>query len=235
MRAAFLFAAAALAIAGPCAAGSLRVSPVGIELPALAPASLLTLHNDDAAPMKVQVRVFRWSQEGGVDRLEPTADIVASPPVADVPAHGQQAVRIVRLGPAPSGEESYRIIVDQLPPPPGETGREVKFLMRHSLPVFSGVAAGRERLTWRIAADDAGLVLQGANDGERRVRISNLKLTTEDGAVVAERSGLVGYLLRRSGARWRLQPAAAAPAVLPTRLSADTDLGPIDVALSPAS
>ena len=71
-------AAALLALAGPAAAGGLRVDPVLLELNAPAAAGSFTLHNDGAGKIAVQTRVYRWSQADGKETLEPATDVVAS-------------------------------------------------------------------------------------------------------------------------------------------------------------
>src|SRR5689334_20358942 len=76
-------AAAALmatAVATAGSAASLRIEPVIIDVPAPGAAGLLTLHNDDMSEVTVQIRVFRWTQVNGKDALDPTTDVVASPP-----------------------------------------------------------------------------------------------------------------------------------------------------------
>ena len=65
---------------GPSFAAQLRVQPVLLELDAPAAAATLTLRNDEDAEIAVQTRVFIWRQSGGAETLEPTTDVVASPP-----------------------------------------------------------------------------------------------------------------------------------------------------------
>ena len=61
-------------------AATLRVSPITVDLSMPRNSATLRLRNDADRPMDVQVRVFRWTQEGGVDRYEPTTAVIASPP-----------------------------------------------------------------------------------------------------------------------------------------------------------
>ena len=62
-------------------AASLQVTPVMIEVAAPGAATTVKLRNDGATPLNAQIRVFRWSQVNGEDKLEPTTDVVASPPL----------------------------------------------------------------------------------------------------------------------------------------------------------
>src|SRR5262245_16497371 len=99
-------------------AASLQVSPVTVEIPAPGATAMIKLRNDAAAPLNVQLRVFRWTQENGEEKLEPTNDVVASPPVARLPAKSEHVVRLVRLNKQPITKgESYRLLVDELPDP----------------------------------------------------------------------------------------------------------------------
>lgn len=232
MRRRVLLAGLALAIAAnaQALAASLRVSPVSLDLPAGQNATTLTLQNDDAAPLNVQIRVFRWTQADGRDVLTPAAGVVASPPIAKVEAGASRTVRVVRLdGRPPEGEEAYRLVVDELPPPLSDGGRQVTLLMRHSIPLFFGSSRERPKVEWRLQAIDGGAALVGRNTGARRLRLANMRIGDASGAVLAERKGLVGYVLPGSEISW---PAGPFQAGAGARLIADTDTGPIDAPLT---
>jgi len=223
------------ALGGVARASSLRVSPVGLELAGGQAAATITLRNDDTAPANVQIRVFRWTQATGEDRLEPAEDLVVSPPIAALEASSERVVRIVRISAAPQAEESYRLIIDELPPPPGEASRRVRLLTRHSIPVFLGSGGhAAPRVAWRARVEGDTVTLVGRNTGGRRLRISNARLAGADGAPLAVHPGLLGYVLARSEMMWRL-PVMKPGDPRPARLLADTDNGPIDVQLSPST
>lgn len=232
MRAVAILAGLALAALGgaQATAASLRVSPVSLDLPAGQNATTLTLQNDDTAALNVQIRVFRWTQANGRDVLVPATGVVVSPPIAKVDPGASRTVRVVRLdGRPPEGEESYRLIVDELPPPLSETGRQVTLLMRHSIPLFFGSGRERPKIEWRLRpSEDGGAALVGRNTGTRRLRLANLRIGDASGAVLAERKGLVGYVLPGAEVSW---PAGAFQPAAGVRLIADTDTGPIDAPL----
>lgn len=85
----------------PASAVSLSVSPVLLEVTAPSAATTVTLRNKGLQPIMAQVRVFRWSQEGGSEQLEPTEDVAASPPAAELFPGQDYAVRAVRLTKTP--------------------------------------------------------------------------------------------------------------------------------------
>ena len=60
-------------------AQSLRASPISIDVPVGAQSSAINVSNDSDKPMKVQARIFRWSQKDGKDVLEKTSNVVGEP------------------------------------------------------------------------------------------------------------------------------------------------------------
>src|SRR5262249_21148415 len=97
-------------------AASLQVGPVSLEIPAPGATATVKLRNEATTPLNAQLRVFRWTQKNGEKNPEPTNDVVASPPIARLPAKSEQVVRLVRLSKQPVAKgESYRLLVDELP------------------------------------------------------------------------------------------------------------------------
>src|SRR5450432_2277642 len=118
-------------------AAQLRVEPVLLEMNAPAAAGTLALRNDEDSEVTVQTRVLRWSQIAGKETLEPTTEVVASPPAVTLAPGADYIVRVVRVSKQPViREESYRIIVDQLPRMRRQQTRAVDLLIRQSIPVF---------------------------------------------------------------------------------------------------
>lgn len=197
---AFMAGIGALALLGASAtvasSASLQVAPTTIDMTAPDSASVLNLRNSAKKPVSVQVRVFRWSQKNGVESLEPTKNVVASPPSAKLSPGQEYVVRVVRVGKAPvAGEESYRVLVDEVPVKGNVSGGAVKFVLRQSIPVFfKGEEATKPKVTWTVERGAKGAVLKATNTGASRLRISDLK-ATQGGKAVATREGLVGYVL----------------------------------------
>jgi fimbrial chaperone protein len=63
-------------------AGSFSVSPIRIELSSAQRSAVLTIRNGGDQPVVVQAQLVDWSQADNEDRLEPTNDLIASPPRA---------------------------------------------------------------------------------------------------------------------------------------------------------
>jgi fimbrial chaperone protein len=220
----------ALAASGTSRAASLQVSPVMVEIAAPGAASTLKLRNEGAAPIHAQIRVFRWSQANGEDKLEPTTDVVASPPLATLAPKSDYTVRLVRVSKTPvAKEETYRLFIDELPDAAGQRNRTVNLVLRYSIPVFfyhSDVAP--PKLAWSVDHSGGKLSVVARNSGDRHVRISALKLRDASGSTVSFGNGLTGYVLGGSSMRWAAPPGSRLTAGNPIVVSAQGDLGPIN-------
>ncbi len=233
-----LFSRALLAVcvAGACIAASatdLRIIPVLVDPAAGVRAGVVTLINDEQRPMRVQLRVMRWTMENGRNVLQPTRDVVVSPPQATLSPRQEYVVRVVSTRPPAAGrEESYRLLVDELPDPtlPRKSGT-VELVLRQSIPVFfSDVRDRAANVDWNLVRQGNTLWLVGRNSGPRRLRIANLAIDS-GGRPVFTRPGLVGYVLSNSEARWMVVPAAPLAAGAPVRVKALTDTGDMEVSL----
>jgi len=126
-------------------------------------------------------RSVRWSQTEGIERLEPTTDVVASPPDADLTPKADYVVRIVRVSKQPvTSEEGYRLLVDELPSPVQWQGRTVNLLVRSSIPVFFGPPqVGGPSVAWTVSVQGEKLIVGAQNNGNRRLRISARPISPE--------------------------------------------------------
>jgi len=187
-------------------AAQLHVEPVLLELSAPAAAGVLTLRNDDDVEAVVQTRVVRWSQSNGSDVLEPATDVVASPPLVTLAPHADYVVRVVRVSKQPvRDEESYRVIVDQLPTARGWQNRSVNVLIRQSIPVFFRVRDLRPtRVLWTTRHEANKLVLTASNAGNEHLRIASLRLRNSAGVTISFGNGLAGYVLGQSFKSWTI-------------------------------
>jgi fimbrial chaperone protein len=234
MRRLLIVAAFAFALApSPSPAASLQVAPVSIEVPAPGAAATIKLRNEGTTVLNAQIRVFRWTQTNGEERLEPTDDVVASPPLAALAPQTDYTVRIVRVTKHPVAPgETYRLLVDELPEPKLQRNRMVNLILRYSIPVFfySREAAGA-KVAWAIERRDGRVYVTATNSGDRHARISALKIKDASGAMVSFGEGLTGYVLGRSTMRWAAPSHAhrlgAGSSVV---ISAQSDYGPISAA-----
>ena len=214
--------------AGAAEAQGLTVLPVAIQMAAGQMAATLTVRNEGDSETSLQVRPFVWSQTPrGDDELKPAVELMASPPLATIPAGATQVVRLVLRRPAEAKEASYRILLDQIPPPaaPGT----VRIALRLSIPIFAEPSTRiAPHLQWRVAADGGQLYLVAANDGSRHEKVRDIALTAAGGVFKVE-ANLSPYILPGVTRRWRI-PASSAPPAPGTvlRLNATADAGPVD-------
>jgi len=216
-------------------AASLQVSPVSVEVPAPGAAATITLRNDGGEPLNAQIRVFRWFQVNGEEKLEPTNDVVASPPTASLAPRTDYTVRLVRVSKRPVSQgETYRLFVDELPNPKTRRNQVITLVMRYSIPVFFYPPdVAKPQLAWSVEQRGGRVYVSATNGGDRHVRISALKLRDGNGTTAAFGNGLTGYVLGRSTMRWEA-PGNTPRLGIGTSvvITAQSDYGPIDASPS---
>jgi fimbrial chaperone protein len=231
-------ALAALVCASTASAGSLAVSPIRIEIAPGQRSVTLTVRNDGDQTTLVQTQLVFWSQADGEERLEPTTDLLASPPIFTVAPAGVQIVRIaLRRAADADRERTYRLLVTEVPgaPQPGFTGAQ--FALKLSLPIFVEAAAAKTapQVAWSASRNAAGaLVLSASNHGSKHVQVRTVDLLGDDAGVDGRFAGL-WYVLPGQRRSMTIAPAAGRTigATGRVRIRADTDAGALaaDVAL----
>ncbi|MEZ5926574.1 MAG: molecular chaperone [Hyphomicrobiaceae bacterium] len=192
-----------LAACGSAHAATLQVSPVLIDVPAPGAAASVTVANLSNDAVVAQVRVFKWIQKNGSDQLVETKDVVVSPPIAKLKPNTKSVLRVVRRAKsAPNGEESYRIVIDQVPEKKRTRGAGISFAVRYSIPVFfGGINASEAPIIWEVGNKSGQTTITATNAGSRRVRIADLKVKSGAGTVSFGK-GLTGYVLPGATVSW---------------------------------
>lgn len=221
---------ATMTLAQSAFAGSLQVAPVLVEVPSPSLSSTVQIRNEGAAPLNAQIRVFKWTQTAAGDQLVPTNDVLASPPVSRLPAGANHTIRLVRTTRAAlNGEESYRILIDELPDPTRPVPGTISLVMRHSVPVFFRPAlADKPHVAWSVERSGGRAFLAATNMGGRRLRVAGLSVRDANGASVTVSKGLAGYVLSHSSAKWELPGDAGRYLKGPVKVSAQSDAGEIN-------
>jgi fimbrial chaperone protein len=215
-------------------AGSLRVAPILLEVPAPGATTTLNLRNEGDRNLHVQIRVFRWTGTQSEPTLEPTADVVVSPPAATLTPGTEYVVRVVRVTRQPvAGEESYRVLVDEIPEAAADRANTVRFAFRYSIPVFfSAASASAAAVSWSMAVKGNTAVLTASNSGGRRARLANLKVIDGNGKAVIQRPGLFGYALGKTVTAWTLPAAGKVAPRGPLRVVAESETGAINAVVA---
>ncbi len=225
------FALLASAAASPLQAQSLKVSPIMIDLPAGAGGSIFTLETDNKEGVAVQVRVFRWSQADGGDKLEKTEDVVVSPPMLTVRGGAPSTIRLVRVAKSPvSGEETYRVFIDEIPDRKKLQAGSVALAIRQSVPVFfAGIDVRPASITWRAVERRGKLVLEASNAGQKRMKLFRLAVTDEKNHDLVKNGGLA-YVLGGQTKAWELSGAGAGKVLT---IKAESDMGTVNASAVP--
>lgn len=196
-------------------------------------ATALWVENRGNQPVTLQVRSLGWSQAGNEDQYARQDEVVTSPPIANVAPGQRQMIRILRrdTGTTPA-EHSYRLLIDELPPPvdpskPNVASAELAVQMRYSIPLFTydGEVAATPTLMGRTVVVDGKRYAEIRNVGQRHARLINLRI--QDGAKdFTVSAGLLGYVLAGSTMRWPLPEGAPNGTIVVNANGADTTLAP---------
>ena len=133
----------------PARAADFTVNPIQIFLTGRTQSAILTVQNTSAEPLRFQLNTFAWAQDAaGQMLLTPTTEIIFFPRLLTL-APGEQ--RIVRVGTSVPGgpiERTYRIFVEELPPPVQQAAPagQVRVLARMGIPIFVEARGGRSEL-----------------------------------------------------------------------------------------
>ncbi|HEV3239925.1 MAG TPA: fimbria/pilus periplasmic chaperone [Casimicrobiaceae bacterium] len=222
--------------AGEAPAGSFQVNPIRIEIAKGATTAAIVVRNDGEDAIVIQANVVGWTQEDGQDVYAPTTEALVTPPVMTVPAGGEQIVRVgLRRRADPQHELTYRVYLQEVPPPPkpGFTGLQVA--LRVGLPVFvPPVALAVRRLEWSTqVGPDGAIRLAAQNTGNTHVQVTDFVLAPSSAGEPLAHESTLAYVLAGQRRVWTL--AAAPERVKPgseLRLKAYTDAGEIDTAIT---
>ncbi|WP_448099927.1 fimbrial biogenesis chaperone [Luteibacter jiangsuensis] len=242
-------AAAAVLLAtmanAPVQASALQVSPVRVEFEPSEKAQAVYLMNNGKEPLDAQIRIQRWTQQQGEDVLAASDDLVASPAIVKVAPGQRQVVRLVRREPtAPSGEQSYRVLIDELPTRQAPKHSGITVLMRYSIPIFITSSSAPKVDDDKPPAQEtdlstihAQLVSQGAgktelrvsNKGPTHIRISHLDIGLAEGKRSIVTAGLLGYVLPGQEMSWPVNVPYPLPAgqTLKARFNDDRETHPV--------
>lgn len=211
----------------PAAASTFNISPIRAELAPAHRTEVLTLSNADDDAVVVQVRVVAWSQRNGEEQLDATRGLLVTPPVLQIPARGEQIVRIaLRRETDPQQELTYRVIFEEVPQAAPADFTGLRVALRLSIPVFVSPAHGKatSQVTWDVhALADGELEVAATNHGSAHLQISGFDMQLPDRADVLHGT-TSKYVLPGSRMSWKL-PAGGAPLRGPIVIHGRSDQG----------
>lgn len=218
----------ALATGMAARAQSLSVLPVNVFLGPGEKATSLTVTNQGNSKTSIQIRAYAWNQYQDKDLLTPSDLVVVSPPIATLAPGASQVVRLILRERPQLHENTYRILLDQIPPP-AEPGT-VHVVLRLSIPIFAEPGAkANPDVQFHLEAKDGAMSLVGDNQGLRHLAIREIQLSTGDGRTLKVEPGASPYILSGTTRHWKID--AQGPLPLPNeklQLKAQSDAGAID-------
>jgi fimbrial chaperone protein len=237
LRQAFFLLVAFLLTPFSVMAGSLSVTPIRIELSSTQRSVALTVRNDGDQPTVVQAQLVAWSQADNDDRLEPTTDILASPPIFTVAPGASQVLRVaLRRAPDAARERSYRVLVTEVPGTPPPESSVAQFALKISLPIFVDASGAKTapQLEWSGTRTAKGeLALSAVNTGAKHIQVQTIEVTRAGTDPDARFAGL-WYILPGQRRTVTIKPSDGHTiAAGRVQVKAETDAGPLaaDVAL----
>jgi fimbrial chaperone protein len=176
-------------------AASIAVDPITFTMQAAQGAEVLRVSNTDDKPVRVQVTPMAWALVDGSQHESESDGLLLNPPIFSIDAHKMQFVRFgLRQHKVPEIEESYRLLVEEVPDPNAAQVSGLRTVLRLSVPVFVAPERPVKHLTWQLLASADGMHLVAVNDGnvhQRLVRVSALG----DGKAATVISSVATYVL----------------------------------------
>ena len=181
-------------------AGLFSISPIRIDLDRQNKTDSITVSNDEPErKIEMQVKLVEWTQDAkGNDVYVESNDLVFFPRIFAIDKQDQRVVRVGLKVPAAAIEKSYRLFIEELPPPadPGKKGAQVLFVLRFGVPIF--VRPDKEQLAGAIEGMEAtptAATIIVKNTGNQNFQIQSLSI--KSGAAY-EKEIVGGYVLAGS-------------------------------------
>lgn len=154
---------------------------------------VVTVRNADTKPLLLQPTMTKWTQVDGQEVLEPTRDILLSPPLVEIPPGESQTVRIVLRREADATTQStYRLVLQEVPRKVESTGQQVVMALKITLPVFVTAKTPSPPIL-SVATAAGSSVLQFSNSGKTHIQVKTVAVS--DGTNQIAKSESMFYVL----------------------------------------
>ena len=215
-------------------AGSYTVQPVRVELSARQLRTTIQIQNLGDQPTTIQAHVVAWSANGAEEVLSDNDEILLNPPIFTVAAGRRQYLRLGLRKPRPDAAEStFRLILEEVPPPPKPGFNGITTLLKISIPIFFKPRVPAPQLAWSVQRNSGEeILLSVKNSGNAHVQIRGLSVRTGGAAEAGFAHATVSYVLRNGRKEWVIhnRELAGADRLL---LQAQTDNGDVREDLVP--
>ncbi len=190
-------------------AGNYNVGPIPLVIDRDHRTTLLTITNLADEELRLEITTYLWDQQGDDPKLlTPTSDVQAFPSLIVMPPHDVRKVRVGLTTSLTDVEQSYRVLVAELPPLANDGSVGVRMLTRNSIPIFVAPIP-KETFTGELTdvrAHTDGVRFSAHSTGNAHVMVTDLKLraTRADGSK-----------LEAASTGWYVLPGRSRPMMIP--------------------
>jgi fimbrial chaperone protein len=214
-------------------ASSFIASPITFDLTSSKPMSILRLTNKDANDLRLQVHAVKWSTDGHIETQVNTDELILNPPIFTIKPGQQQFLRFGLRSVTPTAQEqSYRLIVDEIPDETSVVGKlGLRTVLRVSIPVFISPVQKNVLVTWHLVRKNQQYILVAANSGDMHMKINGFAIVSDKGTPLIANND-PAYILPGQRKEW---PLATSSSLDRITLKILTPVGPIDEVLNAES
>ncbi len=190
-------------------ATSFTVVPVRVEVSPKHLYTTLQVTSNGDEKVTVRVRPIQWILQDGREFERDTEDLIFSPPIFTILPHQTQDIRIgLQQNTAPTAEQTYRLILEEVPAPAPAGFTGVRTSLRFRIPLFVRPAGpATTKLSWSLRRTPRGITLSVENNGSAPIQIKHLALRSSDPKEsIVIQSGTV-YILPAGRKEWLLDNA----------------------------
>jgi fimbrial chaperone protein len=203
-------------------AANLSVYPLRVEFTGGKTGDALNLRNAGSEPILVQASVVKWSQKDGADQFEPTKEVLVAPALVEIPAGDTQVVRLaLRRTADASAEQTYRLLLREVPRPVSANGPRLQIVVNISLPVFVPATSAASTFSFE-SSTEGGNTLVLRNAGSSHIQFKELDVSDASGKTVNYNT--MFYMLGQQTRKLEL-PATTKLGTGPWQIKAKTDRG----------
>lgn len=163
-------------------AGTFNISPIKITLSKNSSIAVIHLRNDGDSATTIQLQTMRWIQDGEGDKLQPTREIIATPQIFSIKAGATQLIRVGMVArPDQVTEAAYRLVLDEIPPPPEPGFKGLQVTLKINFPIFVqplSKSSPELEFSWAQTSDKK-IRVSIANHGSAHVQILRTKISDE--------------------------------------------------------
>jgi fimbrial chaperone protein len=223
-----------IAVALPATAGTFSISPLRIELDRKQNIGVLTIHNDEDAPLLIQAQIVAWSQQNNEEIYLPSKDLLVTPPVIQLASKSDQIVRVaLRHVELKDSELHYRLILNEVPPEKRENFNGLSVALRMSIPIFIKPGSVSPDMKWTTTwSGDGSMIVEAYNAGTAHLQVTDFELQFGDAEKL--RVNPSRYVLPGSRITWTVKPPATINRNAAITIHGFSDQGEFRVATSNA-